>query len=109
MRLAVKEDEGFRQFVEDQLSTMRGVVCKRMFGGHGLYAGETFFGIIYRSQLYFKTDETTRTAYLERGMKPFRPSAKQTLKTYYEVPAGILEDGDQLVVWAQQAVRCRRR
>lgn len=104
----MKKDEGFRQFVEDQLAGMRGLSCKAMFGGYGLYAGETFFGIIYRGQLYFKTDAKTRPAYVARGMKPFRPSAKQTLKTYYEVPANVLEDGDQLMAWAQQAVRCQK-
>jgi len=29
-------------------------------------------------------------------MKPFRPNAKQTLKSYYRVPIDIIEDGDQL-------------
>ena len=36
-------------------------------------------------------------------MQPFRPSDKQTLKNYYEVPPDILEDGDELVRWAEQA------
>jgi DNA transformation protein len=33
-------------------------------------------------------------------MKPFRPNAKQTLKTYYEVPVEVIEDGEQLNQWA---------
>ncbi len=103
----MKKDDGFRQFVEDQLAQMRGLSCKSMFGGYGLYAGGTFFGIIYRGQLYFKTDATTRLAYVTRGMKPFRPSAKQTLKTYYEVPAEILEQSETLVTWATDAARTR--
>ena len=37
-------------------------------------------------------------------MKPFQPNSKQTLKNYYEVPAEILEDEDQLADWARKAV-----
>ena len=50
-----------------------------MFGGHGLYAGKQFFGILYRAQLYFATNSQTARAYLARGMQPFRPNARQTL------------------------------
>jgi DNA transformation protein len=32
-------------------------------------------------------------------MKPFRPSAQQTLKSDYEVPIDLIEDPEELVVW----------
>ena len=99
------QETGFRVFVEDQLSGLRGVVCRAMFGGYGVYQGRTFFGIIYRSRLYFKTSETTRGRYKEAGMQPFRPSAKQILKTYYEVPTDVVENAEELAAWAQEAIR----
>jgi DNA transformation protein len=37
-------------------------------------------------------------------MKPFRPNPKQTLKNYYEVPVNIMENIDQLTIWAKQAI-----
>ena len=80
-----------------------------MFGGYGLYHGDAFFGILFKSRLYFKTDAQSRGAYMQMGMKPFRPSATQTLHTYYEVPAEILEDSDQLTIWAQRAIQCQAR
>ena len=98
-------DTGFKAFVEDQLGGLRGLVCRSMFGGYGLYQGRTFFGIIFRGRLYFKTSEATRGRYEQAGMKPFRPSAKQTLKTYYEVPVDVLETPDELAAWAQEAIR----
>lgn len=105
--------ESFKDFVLDQLSDLPGITCRAMFGGYGLYSRdgvhEVFFGIIHNSRLYFKTDEATRSAYLKKGMKPFRPTAKQTLKTYYEVPVEIIEDQEQLTDWATRAVRCARR
>jgi DNA transformation protein len=97
--------DSFKDFVLDQLSGLGGVACRSMFGGYGLYRSEVFFGIIHKGRLYFKTDETNRAAYRERGMKPFRPNRKQTLTSYYEVPVEIVEDQDQLVAWAERSVR----
>ena len=98
-------DTEFKAFIEDQLSRLRGFACRAMFGGYGLYHGRTFFGIIFRGQLYFKTHEATRGRYEQAGMKPFQPNPKQTLKNYYEVPTDVLEDPDELMAWAQEATR----
>jgi DNA transformation protein len=99
-----KKDDSFREFVLDQLCGLEGVASRPLFGGHGLYQGRTFFGIIFKGNLYFKTCPSTQPLYRERGMKPFRPNQKQTLKNYYEVPADILEDPDQLHTWAASAL-----
>lgn len=94
--------DSFKEFVLDQLSRLEHVECRAMFGGYGLYHNGVFFGIIFKVRLYFKTCHLTLPRYLELGMKPFRPNAKQTLKNYFEVPAEILEDADQLERWALQ-------
>ena len=100
--MASKADS-FKDFVLDQLSDMRGVTCRAMFGGYGLCCDGLFFGILHKGRLYFKTNEASLTAYRQRSMKPFRPNRKQTLKTYYEVPAEIIEDQDRLVEWAERS------
>jgi len=94
----------FKDFVLDQLRGLRGVTCRAMFGGFGLYQGEAFFGIIHQGRLYFKTGERTRAAYTIRGSKPFRPNKTQLLKSYYEVPVEIIEDAERLAAWARQAI-----
>ncbi len=98
------KSDSFKDFVLDQLGGFPGVTCRAMFGGYGLYRREAFFGIIHKGRLYFKTDETTRRNYGERGMKPFRPNGKQRLKTYYEVPVEVIEDQELLTSWAEQAI-----
>jgi len=103
--MRAKKDESFRDYILDQLSGVNSVASRSMFGGHGLYQGPVFFGILWKGRLYFKTDEQTLALYRDRGMRPFQPSAKQTLKNYYEVPVDILEDPDQLSDWAQNAIR----
>jgi DNA transformation protein len=68
------KDESFKDFVVDQLRELDGVEARRMFGGHGLYRDETFFGILHKGKLYFKVDESTIGEYRKRKMKPFRPT-----------------------------------
>jgi DNA transformation protein len=102
------KDESFKDFVLDQLKDLDGVETWRMFGGFGLYQYETFFGIVHKGRLYFKVDQATIREYRKRKMKPFRPNAKQTLKSYYQVPVAIIENADELKEWAAKATRCHR-
>lgn len=100
-------DQSFETFVLDQLAGLPSLRAKAMFGGHGLYQGERFFGILMAGRLYFKTDQQTRSAYIKRGMSPFvYEKARQTTTIhYYEVPPEILEDREQLIAWAREAIR----
>ncbi len=98
------KDDSFRYFILDQLAGLDDVEARRMFGGYGLYQDETFFGIIHKGKLFFKIDESTVQEYRLRKMKAFRPNAKQTLKSYYQVPVDILEDADELRKWALKAI-----
>ena len=89
----------------EQLAALPGLRCKRMFGGHGLYSGDVFFGIVFDGRLYFKTNPDTLPDYLAQNSLVFAPSEKQVLKNYREVPVDILEDGTSLTAWARKAVR----
>lgn len=98
-------NNSFRDFILEQLAALDGLRCKRMFGGHGLYCGEQFFGIVYDGRLYFKVHPDTLPDYLNHHSAVFAPSEKQVLKNYREVPAEILEDAGQLVAWARKAAQ----
>lgn len=102
------KQDSFKEFVLDQLAGMAPVTCRAMFGGFGLYHHDAFFGILHKGRLYFKTDDHTRPAYKEYDMHPFRYSDKQTLKNYYEVPPDILENEEELILWARDAVQVGR-
>jgi len=103
-----KKDESFKDFVLDQLCNLDGVEARRMFGGYGLYQDETFFGIVHKGTLYFKVDASTVGEYRRRKMKPFRANARQTLKSYYQVPLEILEEHGALCEWAVKAIDCQK-
>ena len=75
-----------------------------MFGGVGIYAQGLFFALIAEDRLYFKVDDATRPAFERRGMQPFRPFGEDSAMGYYEVPADVVEDVEQLEGWARKAI-----
>lgn len=104
MKRKLNPDDGFVEFVCDQLASIDGIAHRPMFGGYGLYCGSTFFGIVYRGGLYFKTSEATRQQYVEWGAEPFQPNARQRLKAYYEVPPDAIDDAGRLATLAGEAI-----
>ncbi|MBS3903544.1 MAG: TfoX/Sxy family protein [Anaplasmataceae bacterium] len=88
----------------DQLEGLSDIKAKAMFGGYGLYQGENFFGIIDGEKLYFKINETNRFEYGERDMAPFTTSDGKILKNYYQVPEEVVENKDELKIWAWKSL-----
>jgi DNA transformation protein len=78
-----------------------------MFGAHGLYSGEKFFGILDEGRLFFKTDAQSQADYAVRGMGPFTYESKGKVLTmsYHEVPPDVLENAPELTAWAQRAIQ----
>ena len=97
--------DSFKTFILEQLGNLPGLTCRAMFGGYGLYQKAKFFGIIHKGRLYFKVMMTTVSRYQEACMKPFRPHAKQTFKSLYEVPVDVIEDPEALTSWAKQSIK----
>lgn len=109
--LRLSTGSAFAAFVVDQLSEMDDVTARSMFGGVGLYCGGVFFGVIAGDVLYFKTDDITRPAYQQLGMKPFMPYGKKGggPHRYFSVPLDVLESPPTLAEWAHAAVAAAER
>ena len=101
--MAVSDD--YLHYVLDQLAALGHIASRRMFGGVGLYHDERFFALISRDTLYFKVNDSNRRHYEERGMERFRPFEDKPMwsMTYYTVPADVLEDAEECVIWAQRS------
>jgi DNA transformation protein len=97
----------YLQYILEQLARLPRVTSRRMFGGVGLYSDGVFFAIIDNDTVFFKVDDSTRETFVERGSEPFRPykDRPEVSMSYFQVPAEILEDADELVPWARAAVR----
>jgi DNA transformation protein len=99
-------DDSFKEFVLDQLGALPELRARAMFGAHGLYAGEKFFGILDEGRLFFKTDAVSAADYTARGMGPFTYESRGKVLTmsYHEVPPDVLEQPQELVEWARRAM-----
>lgn len=102
--------EQYLEYVVDQLGCIGEVAPKRMFGGVGLYFDGLFFGLISGDNLFFKVDDQNRPDYEAAGSKPFQPYGEESFSmSYFEVPADVIEDIDQLRKWARAAVSAAER
>ena len=104
-RLMGVSDE-FVDYVVEQLSGWGEVSVRRMFGGAGLYRGGTMFAVIADDVAYLKVDDSNRDDFVRAGSAPFEPypdKIKTTIRTYYEIPADVLEDSVELAKWAERS------
>ena len=102
----------FRTFVAEQLAPLGHIGVRRMFGGAGVYCGDTMFALLAEDTLYMKTDEASRVAYQSEGSTPFEVKQKggRTMATsYWKIPDRLLDDADELLAWARQALTAARQ
>lgn len=87
------------------------VRCRRMFGGAGVYAGETMFALEARGELYLKSDDDSHAHFEREGCEPFSYEAKgarRVMASYRRAPERLLEDPDEMAVWARRALAVAR-
>jgi DNA transformation protein and related proteins len=94
-----------RERIMGDLTGLGPIAIRPIFGGQGIYWRNVIFGIVFGGRLYFKVDDQSKGDYVTRGMPPFRPNERQTLKSYYEVPPDVLDDREALLSWAREAIR----
>jgi DNA transformation protein len=105
--------DGVRAHIDELLSPMDGVTIRRMFGGLGLFRGGVMFGAVVDDLLYLRAGEANRQTYEAEGGRPlmFRGpnGAGHMSMPYWTVPERLLDDGEELRVWAltasEQAIR----
>jgi DNA transformation protein len=108
--MSMRVSDGFRAFVLEQLAGVASVRGRAMFGGVGLYADDIFFGILAADTLYLKVDDSNRGQYEAARMTAFQPYPdKPMTMSYYQVPARVLEDGEELAAWARASVQVAAR
>lgn len=96
----------YRDYLADLFAPLGDVKINSMFGGLGIYHKGQFFALSIEERVYLKTDDETRPAFIREGSKPFvydTKDGKQSSNTYLELPARLLDDPDELKVWAKAA------
>ena len=87
------------------------VHAKGMFGGHGLYCGGVFFGIVLDNTVYLKTDDRNRGELERAGSEIFSYSRKGKRATlnFYRAPADAMDAPHLMLPWAKSAVAAALR
>jgi DNA transformation protein and related proteins len=103
---------GFIELLHELLAPLGTISVRRMFGGAGLYCDSQIIGFIDDDTLFFKTDEAGRAAFEAEGLGPFTYSTKNgdgMLLSYWRAPERLLDDPEEMVVWAGDAITVARR
>jgi DNA transformation protein len=101
---------GFKAHIREHLERVVPIALRSMFGAVGIYSSGVFFALIDDDTLFFKVDDSNRPDFLAAGMEPFRPfgDARSAMQ-YYELPAEVLEDADELRAWVGRSLRAAEK
>ena len=101
-----------RDFLIDLFADFGPVTIRRMFSGFGISADGTNFALALRAGLYFRADEATIPLYEAEGSQPFQYQTRAktvTVNSYWQLPARLFDDSEELSVWARAALASAQR
>jgi DNA transformation protein len=101
-----------REFLIDLFSDFGPVTIRPMFSGFGISVDSVNFALALRAGLYFRADEETIPQFEAEGSKPFQYQTRArtvVVKSYWELPARLFDDTEELSQWARAALAAARR
>jgi DNA transformation protein and related proteins len=101
-----------REFLIDLFSDFGPVTIRPMFSGFGISVDGINFALALRAGLYFRADEQTIPQFEAEGSKPFQYQTRAktvTVASYWELPARLFDDSEELAVWAKAALAAAQR
>jgi DNA transformation protein len=101
-----------RDFLIDLFSDFGPVTIRPMFSGFGISADGINFALALRAGLFFRADEATIPQFEAEGSKPFQYQTRAkavTVNSYWQLPARLFDDPEELTVWARAALAAAQR
>jgi DNA transformation protein len=101
-----------RDFLIDLFADFGPVTIRPMFSGFGISADGTNFALALRSGLYFRADEETIPRFEAEGSRPFQYQTRAktvTVGSYWQLPARLFDDSEELAEWARAALAAAQR
>ena len=105
-------DEGLYAWVEEALESIGRVSMRKMMGAAVLYLDGTVFAVLDDSELWFKADAESDSAWDEAGCERFSMTLKDgrvETMNYRRAPLDVYDDPDAMRHWAQLAVEAGMR
>jgi DNA transformation protein and related proteins len=98
--------------IQELFSAFGVVAVRRMFGGAGIYAKGTMFGLVAGGVIYLKADELNAPAFERENLPPFTyetKDGKRGVMSYRRMPERLYDDPDELATWARDALAAAQR
>jgi DNA transformation protein len=111
-RRATTKAGGFdAEHLRELFAAFAPVTVRRMFGGAGIYAGQTMFAIAVDGVIYLKADEQTIPAFKREGLEPFTYEGKtrRVAMSYWRMPDRLYDESEELAQWSKEALAAARR
>lgn len=102
----------FMDFLFEQLAPLGRIAARRMFGKVGVFCDGIMFGMLAEDVLFLRVDEHNREIFKEASaFAPLRyKKAGVTIDlAFWRAPDRLIDDPDELVVWARVALEAARR
>ena len=102
---ASSEKKEFVSYVVDLMQSIGPVNARGMFGGHGIFLDGLMFALVADNVLYLKSDNETVDEFKEKGLSAFtyNKKGKEFKMSYYQAPEEVLEDQEEMSLWANKA------
>ncbi|HAT33396.1 MAG TPA: TfoX domain containing protein [Janthinobacterium sp.] len=97
----------FVSFVRELFAPLGQLSDGKFFGGHSIKYRGSQFAMVMGNTLYLRVNDVTRPEYEREGAKPFFYTTKKgvvQVRKYYAAPEALLDDQEQLLVWARRAI-----
>jgi DNA transformation protein len=101
-----------REFLTDLFASFGPVTIRPMFSGFGISVDGINFALALRAGLFFRADEQTIPQFEAEGSKPFSyqtSTRSVTVASYWQLPARLFDDTDDLSEWARAALAAAQR
>src|SRR5690242_4119781 len=102
----------FAEFLCEQLAPLGRITMRRMFGKTGVFCGGVMLGMVTDNTLYVRVDDKNRATFKEAEAYPPLNYAKkgETIDlAFWRVPDRLMDEPDELIVWARAAFGAARR
>ena len=87
----------------EALSGIGDITSRKMFGGHGIFHQGKMFAMIDSSgNAFLRSDEFLLTRFKKAG------SEKHGGMPYYSIPESVMDDHEELLIWANDSIRASK-
>jgi DNA transformation protein and related proteins len=97
--------------IVELFSDFGSVTVRRMFGGAGIYADGTMFGLVADGVIYLKTGDSNVAMFEREQLAPFtfsKRTGERVVTSYRRMPDRLYDDPEELVEWARAALAAAR-